>query len=142
MAKKYKKALVMLTGMIILLFTGKVNAGYVSKSTGTNGYSLVGLNVLNVTFHASGYSYANSGSVSNMYFTDWSQWSKTISNRLPWKLHVPCGRGANGSILIGVRVNSPWGAVNLWGGQHYYSLDFQNFLWLDRMNGSLLDKQQ
>lgn len=72
MAKKYKKALVMLTGMIILLFTGKVNAGYVSKSTGTNGYSLVGLDVLNVTFHASGYSYANSGSVSNMYFTDWS----------------------------------------------------------------------
>ncbi len=28
------------------------------------------------------------------------------------------------------------GAVNLWGGQ-YYSL---NFLWLDRMNGSLLEK--
>lgn len=122
--KKIKITLVMLTGMIILLFTGKVNAGYISQSTGTNGYSLVGLNVLNVTFHASGYSYTNSGSVSNMYFTDWAWWPNTISNRSTWKSHIPYGQRANGSVLIGVGVNSPWGAVNLWGGQHYYSLDF------------------
>ena len=47
-----------------------------------------------------------------------------ISNRLPWKLHVPYDQRANGTVLIGVGVNYPWGAVNLWGGQHYYSLDF------------------
>ena len=121
MAKKIKITLVMLTGMIILLFTGKVNAGYISQSTGTNGYSLVGLNVLNVTFHASGYSYTYSGSVSNMYFTDWAWWPNTISNRSTWKSYIPCGRGANGSILIGVRVNSPCGAVNLLGAALLFS---------------------
>lgn len=96
----------------------------VSKSSYLEGYSLVGLNVLNVTFHASGYSYSYSGSVSNMYFTDWAWFPNTISNRSTWKSSIPYGQRANGTVQMGVGVNSPWGAVNLWGGQYYFSLDF------------------
>lgn len=100
------------------------DAAYRSKQASIDGYSLVGLHVLNVTLHASGYSEARSGSVSNVYFTDWAWWPNTISNHATWVSHIPFGQRANGSVLIGVGINSPWGAVNLFGGQRYLSIDF------------------
>ena len=122
--KIMKKIVAVVFTILLLTFSSQVYAGYVSKSSYLEGYSLVGLNVLNVTFHASGYSYSYSGSVSNMYFTDWAWFPNTISNRSTWKSSIPYGQRANGTVQIGVGVNSPWGAVNLWGGQYYFSLDF------------------
>lgn len=59
-----------------------------------------------------------------MYFTDWAWFPNTISDRKTWISSIPYGQRANGSVLIGVGVNSPWGAVNLFGGQKYLSIDF------------------
>lgn len=119
-----KKIVVAIFTSVVLAFSSQVHAGYVSKSSSLNGYSLLGLNVLNVTFNTSGYSDASSGSVSNMYFTDWAWFPNTISNRSTWKSSIPYGQGASGTVQIGVGINSPWGAVNLWGGQDYFSLNF------------------
>ena len=122
--KIMKKIVVVVFTILLLTFSSQVHADYVSKSSSLDGYSLAGLNVLNVTFNASGYSNTYSGSVSNMYFTDWAWFPNTISNRSTWKSSIPYGQRANGTVHIGVGVNSPWGAVNLWGGQYYFSLDF------------------
>ena len=72
-----KKIVVAIFTSVVLAFSSQVHAGYSSL----NGYSLLDLNVLNVTFNTSGYSDASSGSVSNMYFTDWAWFPNTISNR-------------------------------------------------------------
>lgn len=122
--KIMKKIIVVVFAIPWLTFLSQVHADYVSKYSTLDGYSLVGLNVLNVTFNASGYSDTYSGSVSNMYFTDWAWFPNMISNRSTWKSSIPYGQRANGTVHIGVGVNSPWGAVNLWGGQNYFSLDF------------------
>lgn len=112
--KIMKKIIVVVFAIPWLTFLSQVHADYVSKSSSLDGYSLVGLNVLNVTFNASGYSDTYSGSVSNMYFTNWAWFPNTISNRSTWKSSIPYGQRANGTVHIGVGVNSPWGAVNLW----------------------------
>lgn len=112
--KIMKKIIVVVFAIPWLTFLSQVHADYVSKHSTLDGYSLVGLNVLNVTFNASGYSDTYSGSVSNMYFTDWAWFPNTISNRSTWKSSIPYGQRANGTVHIGVGVNSPWGAVNLW----------------------------
>lgn len=112
--KIMKKIIVVVFAIPWLTFLSQVHADYVSKYSTLDGYSLVGLNVLNVTFNASGYSDTYSGSVSNMYFTDWAWFPNTISNRSTWKSSIPYGQRANGTVHIGVGVNSPWGAVNLW----------------------------
>lgn len=122
--KIMKKIIVVVFAIPWLTFLSQVHADYVSQSSSLDGYSLVGLNVLNVTFNASGYSDTYSGSVSNMYFTDWAWFPNTISNRSTWTSSIPYGQRANGTVYIGVGVNSPWGAVNIWGGQNYFSLDF------------------
>ena len=106
-----KKIVVAIFTSVVLAFSSQVHAGYVSKSSSLNGYSLLGLNVLNVTFNTSGYSDASSGSVSNMYFTDWAWFPNTISNRSTWKSSIPYGQGANGTVQIGVGINSPWGML-------------------------------
>lgn len=122
--RKYKKYMLILMAVATLVGIPTANAGYVSDSRAINGYSLVGLHVLNVTFHASGYSYSRSGSVSNMYFTDWAWFPNTVSSRSTWKSSIPYGEKANGTVYIGVGLNSPWGVANLWGGQHYFSINF------------------
>ncbi|MER0123616.1 hypothetical protein ABPH35_00045 [Streptococcus sp. ZJ93] len=124
MKRKRVKVVLVALSFLTLLFTSTVSAGFVTYSQPLDGYSLVGLHVLNVTFHASGYSNSDSGSVTNMYFTDWTIFPNTISNRSTWKSSLPYGQRANGSVIIGAGINSPWGAVNLWEGQHYFSLDF------------------
>lgn len=125
--KKLKKHIIKLV-LALFLVSGlgvlPIEAGFLTKSSELNGYSLVGLHVVNVTFHASGYSTANTGSVTNMYFTDWAWFPNTISSHVTWKSSIPKGQKANGTVRIGVGVNSPWGAVNLWGGQHYFGLYF------------------
>ena len=89
--KTMKNIIVVVFAIPWLTFLSQVHADYVSKSSSLDGYSLVGLNVLNVTFNASGYSDTYSGSVSNMYFTDWAWFPNTISNRSTWKSSIPYG---------------------------------------------------
>lgn len=123
MKRKYRTLLcVMLLSFV--LFNGTAKAGYKEKSITRTWNSAVGIKVVSVTFNASGYSYSKSGSVSNMYFNDWAIFPNTLSDRKTWTSSIPYGKRANGSILVGVGINSPWGAVNLWGGQQYFKLDF------------------
>lgn len=122
--KKFSLKAILIALLVICFQAQPVSAGYVNATRYINGYSLAGLHVLNVTFHASGYSNPTSGSVTNMYFTDWAWFPNTISDRKTWTSSIPYGQRANGSVLIGVGVNSPWGAVNLFGGQKYLSIDF------------------
>lgn len=101
---------ILVLSFLIGLESGTLNdAAYRSKQASIDGYSLVGLHVLNVTLHASGYSEARSGSVRNVYFTEWAWWPNTISNHATWVSRIPFGQRANGSVLIGVGINFPWG---------------------------------
>ncbi|MGT2799711.1 hypothetical protein [Streptococcus marmotae] len=124
MKRKRIKVVLLVLSFLTMFIGSRVSAGFETHYQTLDGHSLVGLHVLNVTFHASGYSNSNSGSVTNMYFTDWTIFPNTISNRSTWKSSIPYGERANGSVIIGAGVNSPWGAVNLWEGQHYFSIDF------------------
>lgn len=94
----------------LFLQTPPASAAYRHKTSYINGYAITGANVLNVTFHADGYSTATSGGVTNMYFTDWAWWPNTVSNRNTWKSSIPNGQRANGTVQIGVGINSPWGS--------------------------------
>lgn len=123
MKKIFSLALVLML-LSLTFLNSDVEARYLEKSTTRTWHSLIGLKVVSVTFNASGYSYSKSGSVSDMYFTDWAIFPNTLSDRKTWSSEIPYGRRANGTILVGVGINSPWGGVNLSGGQEYFKLDF------------------
>ena len=105
-----------------VLLTSPVRAEYCSNITKSiRGYSVVGLEVMKETLHASGYSTALSGNVTAKWWTtDKCYFPNNIINEITWTEKVPNGEYACGSFKLIVGINSPWGIVSL--KQNTYTL--------------------
>lgn len=104
-----KKIIVAVLVLLTLVIPAKpTEAAWVTKSVSHHYYSIVGLNVGGVTFYAEGESSATSGSVSNMWITDWTWWPNYIKDKSTWKSYYPKGQRANAQYTIGAGINTQW----------------------------------
>ena len=111
---------------ISVFFPSSVRAEYCSNITKSKvGYSLVGLEVLRQTLHASGYSTATSGCVTAKWWTtDRCYFPNSIQNERTWTEKIPNGEYACGSFGLIVGINSPWGVVSLKQNTYYLKILF------------------
>lgn len=116
-----KKRFLVLATMMIGSFLRPVDAQFQQRINTFNGYSLIGLHVVQVNFHSYGHSYPGSGEVTDMYFDYWAWFPNSISNTWTWKSYHPYGQFANGSVDIGVGINSPFGMVGISSGRKVFS---------------------
>lgn len=127
MKKNKKLKLSLITSVLIFglfLSSFAVSASFVTRKQVLNGYSLIGLHVVNIEFNAQGYSYATTGFVTDMWFTYWAWFPNTISNDKTWKAYHPSGEYAKGSVDLGAGFNSPWGVIGVSTGRKYFSILF------------------
>lgn len=111
-----------LASLMLMLSVSPISASFRSKTQTLNGYSLVGLHVMQINFKTQGYQYTNSGSVTDMYFDYWAWFPNTVSNGQTWKAHHPRGQYAKGTIDIGAGINSPWGVIGISTGRQSFSI--------------------
>lgn len=107
-----------------LLRPMSVEASWMRKSQTLIGKSLVGLKVVQVDFYAEGYSYTNSGKVTDKWFDTWYIFPNTVSAVSTWTASHPRGEYARGSVRIGVGINSKYGVIGLAGGTKTFSILF------------------
>lgn len=124
-----KKILSLLTALLVfgsvLATSVPTSAVYYSDRTTTiNGYSLLDIKVLSVTLHASGYSNASSGDVTDVWMTSWCIFPNNIENEKTWTAKHPYGEYAKGSFKNVVGIPSPWGALGFGSNTQYMSMLF------------------
>ncbi len=121
-----KIATMVLGGAVLLGNVMSVNAAYIADEKVTwKAYSLVGLNVVTETLHASGYSTSLSGDVTEVWLTtDRCYIFNEVADEKTWTAKHPYGEYAKGSFKVKVGVPSPWGTIGTSGTTHTLSILF------------------
>ncbi|MDT8717161.1 hypothetical protein IAI10_10885 [Clostridium sp. 19966] len=119
-------SLVLTFGIIIgQAVTANADGFYADQQATVQGYSAVGILVLQETLHADGYSYSNSGRVTDLWLTtDRCIFPNNVENEKTWKASYPTGQYAKGSFNNKIGIPSPWGAVGLGTSTQYMSILF------------------
>ena len=107
--------------MVSLALFSPVNAQFQKRTNTFNGYSIIGLHVLHVSFHSMEYSWQRLGNVKDMYFEYWAWFPNSIRNAKTWKSYHPYGQYANGSVDIGAGLDSPFGAIDIFTQKKIFS---------------------
>lgn len=124
--KSKKIVSLILAVTMIMASVISVHAKYYSNLTVSwNGYSLVGLNVVKETLHASGYSYSSSGKVTDVWLTtDRCYITNEVTDEMTWTATHPVGEYARGSFKVKIGIPSPWGTIGTSGTTHTLSILF------------------
>lgn len=118
-------ALVMTICFITTFGTPAKAAFYSDVTTSVQGYSVVGILVVQETLHADGYSSSSYGEVTDLWLTTDRCWfPNNVENERTWKAYYPTGQYAKGSFNNVIGVPSPWGAVGLGSSTQYMSILF------------------
>lgn len=128
MSKKLLRvvAILMIVGTLLVgSLTSAYAAYYENLTVSMKGYSLVGLNVVTETLHASGYSTDTSGDVTDVWLTtDRCYVLNEVTDEKTWTAAHPVGEYAKGSFKVKIGVPTPWGTVGTSGTTHTLTILF------------------